>query len=384
LKVLNGALGRGDGSAEMGAARRWLARTLFTDLAKRALSAADGVLARSLLPLAPAEARASGEYSALARQAAQGSTAPRIAGRAVGLFLSVGSDEARRRSASLATGLSRGLEASSPRVELVVRDDAGAPERSAAALAALAGDGAAILIAGADDESAAQASVFAERARIPLLLVRNVPNEEPRRYSFVLAPDEAELFGVLEATLKARGREQIARVGAGGASCSAAGAFAGKPRFPLEQWQQERVEALIVFGAASCARDLMRELGATRTPPLVACGLECSESVLQSGGPALGVRAGAFPAGRSDWYEALGRDAAALARAALADFPEQRVVDQAQVGELHARARSALERVEVTLETSDRRGFAGAHVLPRTLSVVDGARPPGLKSSEKP
>ncbi len=376
LQLSSAALARNSASVELATARRWLSKTLFTELARRALDAGDGLLARSLLPHAPPEARASSEYAALARQAAQGSAAPRIAGRAVGLFLSVGTDEARRRSAALAAGLSRGLESAAPRVELVMRDDAGAPERGTATLAALAGDGAAILIAGVDDQAALQATIFAERARIPLLLVRNVTSEETRKYSFVLAPSDGELVSLLEASLKARGRQQIARVGQQGIPCSAPAAIAGKPRFPLEEWNKQRVDAVIVLGTAGCARDLLRELGGARQPPLVACGLECSESVLLSGGPALGVKTGTFPAGRSDWYEALGRDAAALARAALADFPEQRVVDQAQVGELHARARSALERVEVALETSDLRGFGGKHVLPRTLGVVDrGPRP---------
>jgi hypothetical protein len=81
------------------------------------------------------------------------------------------------------------------------------------------------------------------------------------------------------------------------------------------------------------------------------------------------------------WYEALGRDAAALSSAALADFPEQRVMDQAKVGELHERARRALERAQVELWTSDARGFAGGRSLGRQIRVVDGAAVPRPKGS---
>ena len=69
----------------------------------------------------------------------------------------------------------------------------------------------------------------------------------------------------------------------------------------------------------------------------------------------------------------------ALAAAALSDFPEERVVARAAVGELHERARRALERVDVELQTSTSRGFQGEQVLPRTLTVIDGEADPGLK-----
>jgi hypothetical protein len=378
LQAQDRVLQQGNGSTEAMAVRRWLTKSLYTELTRRALEATDGLLARTLLPLAPASLRGSADHAALARLSSQGSSAPRIAGRAVGLFLSVGSDDARRRAAALAAGVSRGLESAAPRVQLLMRDDAGAPERTTSALASLASDGAAILIAGTDDEAARQASIFAERARIPLLLVRDVKSEDPRRYTFVLAAPEAEQLALLEKVLGERGRSELARVGGPELSCATPPAFAGQARFPLEAWKKQRVDGVIVAGPAGCARDVARELGAAGSKALAACTLECAETALGNGGPALAVKAGSFP-NRGDWYEALGRDAAALARAALADFPEERVVDRALVGELHARARGALERAEVTLETSEARGFGGAQTLPRTLGVIDGAGNPRLK-----
>jgi hypothetical protein len=80
------------------------------------------------------------------------------------------------------------------------------------------------------------------------------------------------------------------------------------------------------------------------------------------------------------WYEALGHDAAVLAKGALEGFPDGRVDDERAVRELHARAEHALNTAEATLWTSDSRRFSDAHVLNRTLRIVS----PGSLPTKKP
>jgi len=77
-----------------------------------------------------------------------------------------------------------------------------------------------------------------------------------------------------------------------------------------------------------------------------------------------------------DWYEALGHDAALLARAALQGFSDGRVDDGRVVRELHARAERALGTAEAPLWTTDSRGFSEARVLARTLTIVSPNSPP--------
>ncbi len=57
-------------------------------------------------------------------------------------------------------------------------------------------------------------------------------------------------------------------------------------------------------------------------------------------------------------------------------------MDQAKVGELHERARSALENADVELWTSDARGFGRDRSIERKLAAVDGGAEPGLKGTE--
>ena len=311
---------------------------------------------------------------------------PHIAGRAVGLFLSVGSPESRRRSAAVAAGAARELARAAPHTELIVRDDAGLGERALGVLSTLASDGAAVLIAGVDDESAAKAAEFAEKTQIPVLLLRPPLDERARRYGFVVGADERVEVEAIGAALLGAGRQRPVRVGTGGVPCDSRPAFAGQARFPVAEWQKQAVDAVMVLGDAACARDVATELGRGRVSALVACGLECAEARGQVKLLDVALSAGAFPSGPNlrgkTFYVALGRDGAALARAALAGFPDQRVMDQAKVGELHERARSALENADVELWTSDARGFGRDRSIARKLAAVDGGAEPGLKGTE--
>jgi hypothetical protein len=383
--------------------REWLRKLLRERLVAIAVREKDAALARSLLDTAPAALRASSTGSALVGIASGVQSRPLISGRAIGVALSLGTAEVRRRSASLAAGLARGLRASpaSPasasaatEVQLITQDDGGDSTGTLEALRELASEGAAILVAGFDAKSADTAAQFAEENAIPVLLV--YPPETwagALSSAFVLGESPSSEQAALDAELSRRGLQRIARVGRLGEACDGIAEMAGGSRFSVQQWHRNRVSAVLVLGSAACASDVAHDLRSVPAfAPELALGLEAAEFVFASDarGARFALGAGSFPSPlRSgpeqnsalpalDWYEALGHDAALLAKGALEGFPSGRVDEERAVHELHARAQAALARVEVPLWTSDARGFSKGQTLSRTLTIVS---PPIAKKS---
>jgi hypothetical protein len=107
----------------------------------------------------------------------------------------------------------------------------------------------------------------------------------------------------------------------------------------------------------------------------------------EPGGPALLVAsAGAFPLLRDSpaspldgykkrhgvapsWSAALGHDALALARLAVAGLPLDRTQDPAEVASRHARVSAALGAAEVSLWTTEASRFGPDRAMPRTIAV---------------
>ena len=376
-------------------AREWLRKMLRERLVAIAVREKDAALARSLLDSAPAALRASASGSALVGIAGGGQSLPSIMGRSVGVALSLGDPELRRRSANLAAGLAHGLglpdALSQPgAVRLISQDDAGTSAGTNEALRELSAEGAAILIAGFDGASADIAARFAEENAIPVLLVQEPETlAGPYQYAYVLGESSHTEQAAIDVELSRRGLQRIARVGRLGEGCDAPLLNAGGARFSVQQWRASRVSALLVLGSAGCASDVARELRSVSFAPELALGLEAAEFVYASDAPRarFAVGAGRFPSAvrpdaadnpalpALDWYEALGHDAAQLAHAALEGFPEGRVADSHAVHELHARAERALATAQASLWTSDSRGFSAGHVLPRMLTIVSPTRP---------
>ncbi|MEO7036309.1 MAG: hypothetical protein ABI335_21005 [Polyangiaceae bacterium] len=376
-------------------ARQWLRKMLRERLVAIAVREKDAALARSLLDTAPAALRASDSGSALVGIAGGVQSVPLILGRSIGVALSLGSADARRRSANVVAGLARGLglpeSAEKPgAVQLISEDDGGSSARTVEALRDLAAEGAAILVAGVDTESADIAARFADQNEIAVILLQlPTPGAAPFRHAFVMGESTVNEQTAIDAELSRRNLLRIARVGRGGEACDSPLSNAGGPRFSVDEWRRDRVSALLVFGSAACASDVARELHNVSFSPVLALGLEGSEFVYAPDAPktrfALG--AGSFPlAARPapgdnpalpaiDWYEALGHDAARLAKVALDGFPDGRVDDGRAVRELHARAERALSAAQAPLWTSGFRGFSEAHVLPRALTIVSPKTP---------
>jgi hypothetical protein len=369
-------------------AREWLRKLLRERLVAIAVREKDAALARRLLDTAPAALRASATGSALVGIAGGAHSRPLISGRAIGVVLSLSDPDLRRRSASLAAGLARGLRspAGPGAVQLITQDDGGDRSGIVPALRTLTAEGAAILVAGLDGKGADIAARFAEENTIPVLLVE--PPETlmgPFASSFVLGESTTREQAMIDAELSRRGLARVARVGRIGEACDVRAENAGGARFSVQKWRRDRVSAVLVLGSAACASDVARDLrGVSAFSPELALGLEAAEFVFASDAPRVrfAVGAGSFPSAvrpdseanpalpALDWYEALGHDAALLAKGALEGFPDGRVDEERAVRELHARAQRALGNVQVPLWTSEARGFSKGQTLSRTLTIV--------------
>ncbi|MCE7894475.1 MAG: hypothetical protein DYH12_33035 [Sorangiineae bacterium PRO1] len=381
-------------------ARSFLVPLVAERLAKLCVQHEDGALARRLLDTGLPLFRRGELGQELVRIAASGSVLPRVAGRSLGLVLSIGSAEQRRRSAQVATGVSRalGLPASAAdreAVQLVTSEDDGSEHGVAHALAELAGEGAAILIAGIDEASAVAAAKYSANTGIPVLLLAPAPARGGAEFVIAETP-ERESQALLEGAT-ALSLDKRASVGRGGVPCDAAPSAAGQPRFPVLAWKKERVDGVLVTGDAVCAREVARETQESGRRVTLGLGLEAGEvfAELEPGQPRFALSAGAFPhrpgtaapesqkklvvqSGHApSWYTTLGHDAAVLARQALSELPLERADDARVVAELHRRAKERLAVAEGELWSSEHAGFAGKRVLPRTLGSVVWSRGKG-------
>ncbi len=384
-------------SSTQAPARDWLKKSLRERLVRLAIEQSDAELARRLLDSGVPGVRRGERGAELARLAAAGSVLPRVQGRQLGFVLSTGSAELRRRSADVAAGMARALglpsSAAEPgAVRLLTSDDGGDPDGLDSALARLAGDGAAILVAGMDAAGAKRAARYAEDAGIPVIVLYPVTPAGSNGFAFQVGADPDASASALRAALSAKG--PMVEVGPGGVSCSSRASLAGMPRFPVQAWKRDRVASLLFGGDVGCTKDALREARAIGLQPNVGLGLESAVLYpeLASSRPTWAVALGSFPLGaRADapqdmsswaaerhrapsWWAALGHDAAALGAVALGDFALERVDEARAVAELHRAARKQLAVVDAKLWTTQARGFGGGRKLPREVGVVASAK----------
>jgi hypothetical protein len=305
-------------------------------------------------------------------------------------------------------------------IRLVTRDDAGTLARTELSLDELAGEGAAMVIAGLDGETAERALRWGEEHGVPVIAL--VP---PAPYAGLAGP--RALFGFELGEPRGPVLEALARADAGltttnGApivdaselplfpaeggpfgslrlgppvSCDIPAARAGEPRFPVGEWQHANTAAWIVSGSPDCGADLVSELSSAHARGVVALTLEAASLIRTSPGwPALRVlsaRAGVVPEadphdprgeelrrftstlGAAGWWAALGRDAATLARAALLGLPVDSVSEPRAVTERRAIARTGIAAARARLWTTESSGWAADQTMRRTLCTVDSA-----------
>jgi hypothetical protein len=356
-----------------------------------------------------------------------------VAGRTVGLVLPTESPDLRDEAADVARGMAWALElprvdpAAGDGVRLVTRDDTGESERLLASLEEIAGEGAAIIVTGLDGASADQAIAWAEPRRITLLLLSQPATAKPGAYAFILGQARQPVIRALvDRVSPAQGkRPAIAPVveGDGAAAfvqgfsfdsqtpwrvpvaCDVQSSKAGDPRFPVASWAAAGVHTWLLASSAECASDLIHEVGAHGGGGVFALTLEAAGVTVRpaQGSHLLAASAGILPlgtsprgdpreeeahrmvarlGGRSSWWAALGRDAGALSRKALATMPVDTVTAEADIARRRQDAQRALATARVALWTTEAQGFAVAaeadaggdgagHVIARELRIVE-------------
>lgn len=296
-------------------------------------------------------------------------------------------------------------------VHLVTRDDAGSAGRTEVSLDELAGEGAAMVIAGLDGETAERALRWGQNHSVPVIVL--VPPGEAAAspsFGFVLGEPRTAVLEALSRADPALATERAAPIAdtsgiasyppQGGrfggftlappVSCDIPAVHAGDARFPIEPWQADKTRAWLVSGSPQCATDLINELSTARAHGVVALTLEAA-AVLRptSGLRVVSARAGIVPEvdprdprveevrrfsatlGTAGWWTALGRDAATLARSALLGLPVDSVSESHAVADWRTKVRDALASTQARLWTTESSGWTAERTMKRALCTVD-------------
>lgn len=430
-------------------------RILSDRLVQIATTSGDAELARILLDADAGVAISENAGAALGQLATSRRGLNVVAGRTVGLLLPTESPGLRDESADVlrgvmwALGLPRGVRKrptgnpnaqdggtakeaaasvcapaeSAPMLDephasdgtrLVTRNDAGSANRTEVSLDELAGEGAAVIVAGLDAKTATRALRWGEDHGVAVIaLVAPDEDDEPetrRAFAFLLGERLDEVVGVLARAAPALATEAVIPVvdssdvssypAAGGTrlgltlspptSCDAQATRAGDPRFPIAQWDRERAHAWLVTGSPGCAKDVVAQLSDAHATGVVAMTLEAAtQTPHPSALRVVSAQAGVVPAwsptdpraeevlrfsttlGSVGWWVALGRDAATLARIAVRDLPPDEVSDAHAVVTRRITARDRLASARAPLWTTEKSGWGGGRLMHRTVCSLN-------------
>ncbi len=370
---------------------RRIAESLAQHLARNAVTSQDVRLARLLLEEAGPLLGATGEdVSRLAGDRTRG----RVAARTVGVLLALGSPVLERRSADVITGMAFGMRIGDSDARLVSRDDGGDPARVRRALAELAAEGAAVVVAGLDPRHGPVVAAFASEQGLPVLLLSPIPESAEAPQVFTLSEPATGAVALLAESLRSEGAKVVAAIGTPllepmASSESAVGVGVEVPCDPLppvEALRAERIDAFVALDGAYCSRDALATIRGLSAPLGVGLGALVGERLPEG---ARIASAGIYPlpvdrdvsdprlvgwyeSGRPapNWWMALGRDAAVLATRAVRNLSEGSSDD-----EVRARredARFALTQADEVLWTSSASRFDDRRHLPRTVVVTKG------------
>lgn len=336
--------------------------------------------------------------------------------RTVGIVLPAGNDMLRDQAADVVRGVAWALELprSNPsggdQSRLVTRDDGGRADQLEAVLDDLSGEGAAVILCALDTASADRAVRWSEKKKVPVITLAAPAKAIPVQYAYILGASAREQLDALaDAISSTTGKRKVAPVVARDFVEDAAATFAshaqltpsqpvpceigatrpGESRFPVAAWEKAGIHTWFVAGPQDCAHDLLHEVGPQRDG-VVALSLDAASATDQGLlARVLTVSAGAIPftpaiaAPDSDiarftkgfgsnptWAAALGRDAAILARRAVASLPMDTTTDAAEVERRRTATAAALGNVKAPLWTTEDAGFT-KHRLGRTLRVVE-------------
>lgn len=394
-------------------------RVVATVLAEGAVARGDSELARWLLDSSLGGAPPTTEASVELRDLAASTKGLRtVTGRTVGLLLPAGSLALRDEAAEVSRGVSWALglplhERAEGEVRLVTRDggeDAVSTER---ALEELAGEGAAVIIAGFDTQTAARALAWGDAVGISVLALVPPPKGARPRHGYVVGEPEAEQIDLLSRALVAHGkktaygfvRDADSKVVATSGlplttiiPCTLPASNAGVSRFPVTQALRARA-GLLVAGSFECLRDLVLDIGRYEAPLfattylaatleaglplpdprtrnarylLVSAGHLPFLSALPESMPDADIRGylAAFGAPPTYW-SALGRDAGVFARAAVAPLPPDAATEDAAIFQRRAIVDAGLMAGRMPLWSTEQTGFDQDRTLNRALHIVE-------------
>jgi hypothetical protein len=298
----------------------------------------------------------------------------------------------------------------SDNVHLATRNDTGDAESTGIALDELAGEGAAIVIAGLDGASAERAGEWAEHHHVPTIVLASAAPAEHGAFVFSLGAPRSD---VVQALLRAvpglatggpiapvidasEVNGYPANMGAAGLrlapplACDTPTARADEPRFPFRP--SDSIHEWLVSGAARCASDLAIELGAAHAHGTIALTLEAARVLPRIAGlRVVTAQAGVVPAsntgdpratelqrfsealGPLTWWAALGRDAATLARTAALELPPDLAVAAQAVSDRRAQARDRLAAARAHLWSTEAAGWGEAREIKRTVCTLDAS-----------
>lgn len=395
-------------------------------LARLAVESDDAALARWLLDVSGTSAAQAGGDAGLelGELAASRRGLSVVTGKTVGLLLPTRTRELRDEAADVVRGVSFALDL--PRragavegLRLVTRDDGTDENGTRGALEELAGEGATVIVGGFDRATADRASAWSEQSGIPVLLLA-APSAArmPKNAAFVIGErTERELAMLGEALVRhgvrtsafvvdtdedvsaARAAEASGLVLLPATRCDVPLSEAGKPRFPVAAWVASGAQGWLVSGPASCARDVLRDvqrlIEVKRAPGDRAIGVTLEAGITPSEVPTgvvvLSASAGLVPilatrpkeardedvrafierfGVRPSYWTALGRDAGALARSALAPLPTDATSEPKAVTQRRAIAQAGLFAARLKLWTTDDKGIGSDRVLPRSLRLA--------------
>jgi hypothetical protein len=335
-----------------------------------------------------------GGYGEAVARLASDTTRGRVTAGTVGALLSLRTRAMRRRSVDLTAGMWFGLRERGDDARFVSRHADASPEDIHRALGELAGEGAALVIAGVDPEHSEEVARFASANQLPVVLL--TPDESGQasisNFVFFIGEDPAHSIGLLSQALKDGGAKVVAGLGAPLAR-EHDGLGVGIERecddLPaVADLRAEGADALVVLDGAYCDAgvvDLAKGLGG---PLGVGLGVP---ALMPPPARSLALAAGIFPVdparpdervaswladGRDppSWWAALGRDAAVLAYDAVEDLQATSAGDDEGVRERRQQAAVGLAQARATLWTTAARGFERSQEIARDLEVVQGGR----------
>ncbi|MEY2929409.1 MAG: hypothetical protein RL033_158 [Pseudomonadota bacterium] len=370
--------------AERAAAVDWMRQQILQVLAKSAIQHQDVALAQRLVSSSPlagnalspgtasgAAGASSGatagtgavpDRSELLWLATQGSLTPTIHGRTLGLALELGDAITRQRSMDVASGIALTLDLAqssldADRAVLETRPVDGGELSDT--LARLAGDGAALLVAGFDPHGATVAAQFAAEHSIPVLLLTAPEGGTTALppFAYLVGDDGEAVQQLLRKALQPH-VDTLLSVGSPARPCSEHGATL--PQELARAQSEARRPGLLLLGGVECA-DLLEQLdarwvlgfgmgslGMARAAArkhdvwrLVTGRLSELETRRDADTGSWFEKKGRAPG----WYEALGHDIARIAEAILPPASEGPVRDPALVAEAHQQLAARLAQL---------------------------------------